>query len=305
MTTIETIRTVHVTVNDPPLGSHHEFEVRHPRAAERAHAIEARRRADWKGDPDAYRPSREFPCKGMRRLTDRDSTVWTIQCDGCGAVWGIPRSQIDTEILASNRLSTSRIPVDLATRPYEKTHGNEAARAMVRVLIERWGSDLAIHPPLVWGATGRGKSHLIASAAYELARRRLALVRFWTVPELLAAARRWIDRDGGPDEFIGRQASVELLVLDDLGAEHSTGWAQDVLYRLLDHRERHGLPVMGATNLEPGVWADVMGDRIASRLSALSTAVEITGDDYRERDTPPGGVGNVVPLPPRTPPTDL
>lgn len=301
---IETRFMVLVTARDPVLTTHHEFEVRHPRRADTAAGVERKRRADWMAahgnSDDGYVPSRRFPCRGTLRLTDRDGPAWTVQCDECGSRWGAARIRMDTELLIRNRLSAAQLPMDLAVRPYDKHPGNDAARAVARVLVERWGTDLQPHPPMLVGATGIGKTHLLAQAAHELVRRKLCQVRYWSAPDLLAAARRHMDSTEGADAFIDRQSAVELLVLDDLGAENATPWAQDVLLRVLDRRERDGLPLMGATNVHVDSWADVFGDRLASRLRGATAVVEMTGEDYRTRaHADPAGI--VLAFPGKTP----
>ena len=290
MSALPTLTPVLVGPADPEYMSHHEFEVKNPR---RKLMAEHRERARVS---DGLPPSREAQCGGTMRFADRALSVWTVQCDACGQRFGIPRQRVDRELLVAGRLRQAGIPNDLAHRDYEKTTGNEAARSVCRILVERWDTDLEPHPPLLYGATGRGKSHLLAKTALALVRLKLAHVRYWTVPDLLAAARQRIG-DNASESFIARQASVELLVLDDMGAEQQTDWSREVLHRIVDHREREGLRLMGATNVDQGVWADVFGDRVASRLAACTTAVELTGDDWRERDTKPNrGAGNVVPL---------
>lgn len=286
-----TITPIVVGTGDPEFMSHHEFEVKNPRRRQMAE----HRHKTWVEAGGA--PVREFPCRGMLRCTNRDLDVWTVQCDVCGQRWGIPRGRVDHETLVGNRLRHARLPLDLARREYDKHTGNEAARAVCRLLVERWGTDLAPHPPMMFGATGRGKTHLLAMTGLALAQRRLVDVRYWTVPDLLAQARRRMDTNGdGADAFIDTVAAVELLILDDIGAEQQTDWSRDVLHRVIDSRERAGLPVMGATNIDHGLWADVFGDRVASRLAACTTAVEVEGEDYRERERPRGAAGNVVPF---------
>lgn len=282
-----------VSPSDPEFMSHHEFEIKNPRRHQAA-----KERAAHQDDP-----GREFPCRGTIRLTHRDMTVWTAQCDVCGSWWAIPRTRVDGQLLTNNRLRNARLPGDLATREYKKHAGNEAARAVCRILVERWGTDLQPHPPFMYGATGRGKTHLLALTGMELIRRRLVQVRYWTAPDLLAAVRRQIDK-GNPDAFVYRESGVELLILDDLGAEQQTDWGRDVIHRIVDRRDREQLPLMGATNIEHGLWADVFGDRVASRLAGCTSVVEVTGDDWRERerDTNPGD--NVIAFPTPDAPED-
>lgn len=295
---------IEVEKSDPEYESHHQYEVKRPQRAEHARAIADAHRAAYVragGDVDAYKPQRAFPCPGIMRITNRKAKVWTIQCDECGDRFGAPRGTIDRDLLVNHRLQHSRINLSIATRAYEKTTGNEAARAVCRILVERWGTDLEPHGPALIGPTGRGKTHLLLATAHELIKRHLVQARYWSAPDLLAAARRRMDqdpdKDGGAEGFIARQASVELLVLDDLGAEQSTPWTQEVLQRVVDTRERLGKLTMIATNLTDGQWGDVLGERTASRLRGMTTQVEVHGEDYREKaPPPPAAAGNVIPL---------
>lgn len=302
-----TFHTIEVTANDPEYEPHHQYEVKHPARAEHARHIADRHRHRHEqrgGDPDAYEPLRAFPCPGILRIANRELKVWTIQCDVCGTRWGAPRGAIDRDLLVNHRMHHSRLSLAMATATYEKTPGNEAARAVCRVLIERWGSPQQPHPPMLVGPTGRGKTHLLMVTAHQLVNRHLAQVRYWTFPEFLAAARRRMDQGGeGADEFVERQAGVQLLILDDLGAEQDTPWGREVLQRVVDARDRLGLSLMGATNLAESQWADRWGARTASRINGMTTHVGIEGEDWRET-RPPVAAGNVVPLHPNAPHTD-
>lgn len=295
----DTIHAVMVGKTNTLFMTHEDYERNHPQRARVAQQIHAGRR--------------DFPCPGALRIADPTLTVVTIQCDVCGARFGCPQAKLDRARLVQDRLDASRIPLAIATKSYDKHTGNEAARAVCRMLIERWGTDHQPHPPFVVGPTGRGKTHLLAMTARELVMRNLVGVRYWAVPDLLASARRRMDSgfDDNAEAFIAKQTDAELLILDDLGAENTTGWALEVIQRIVDAREQLlDRPIMGATNVPPEAWDDAFGDRTASRLRGMTTLVEVTGDDYRERDTTPATAGNVTRLdtrrnaPSDQPPTD-
>ncbi|MSQ41667.1 MAG: AAA family ATPase [Dehalococcoidia bacterium] len=130
------------------------------------------------------------------------------------------------------------------------------------------------------GANGCGKTHLAAA----IAGARLEqgdTVCFATVPDLLdrlrstfapAATERF-------DTAFQRLLEVRLLVLDDLGAHHSSPWAEEKLYQLLNHRHLGRVPTVITTNLE----LKQIEPRIRSRLADLDTVVvyEILAPDYR------------------------
>ena len=130
------------------------------------------------------------------------------------------------------------------------------------------------------GANGCGKTHLAAAIAVE----RLAAgdrVAFTTVPDLLDELRATFAPDASErfERLFGRLRDVDLLVLDDLGAHQSSGWAQEKLYQLLNYRHLGRRPTVITSDLE----LTKLEPRIASRLSDLqvSTTYEIRAPDYR------------------------
>ena len=77
-----------------------------------------------------------------------------------------------------------------------------------------------------------------------------------------------------------------LLVLDDLGAETSTAWANEKLYQIIVHRHNARLPTIVTTRAAPVG----LKDPIASRLNdpRLVVVMPITASDYRQQGGAPG-----------------
>ena len=86
------------------------------------------------------------------------------------------------------------------------------------------------------------------------------------------------------DERFEAIRTVPLLVLDDLGAESPTPWAQEKLFQIINHRYNEQLPTIITSNVD----LDDMDRRIRSRLcdTQLCQHVYIEADDYRHRDVP-------------------
>ena len=130
------------------------------------------------------------------------------------------------------------------------------------------------------GGNGCGKTHLAGAIANE----RLEqgdTVCVATVPDLLDELRSTFAPGAGErfDTVFRRLLDVRLLVLDDLGAHHSSPWAEEKLYQILNHRHLGQMPTVVTTNLE----LKEMEPRIASRLADLDAVVvyEIGAPDYR------------------------
>src|SRR5918994_1013093 len=85
-------------------------------------------------------------------------------------------------------------------------------------------------------------------------RRACTLLRslaMYPVPLLLAEINRTFDRDSGDNylAFFRRLCSVDLLVLDDLGAEKQTEWVLEQLYSIVNERWQDRSTIVVTTNL--------------------------------------------------------
>jgi DNA replication protein DnaC len=88
---------------------------------------------------------------------------------------------------------------------------------------------------------------------------------FVVVPDLLDSLRSSYD-PGNPrafDEMFEHVRNVPLLILDDLGSQSGTAWAEEKLFQLINHRYNACLPTVITTNLTIGA----MESRLASRLT--------------------------------------
>jgi DNA replication protein DnaC len=133
---------------------------------------------------------------------------------------------------------------------------------------------------LLKGGYGCGKTHLAAAIANEhLQGGRAAL--FLTVPDLLDYLRSAFgpSSPAGYDERFDEIRGVGLLILDDLGTESPTAWAQEKLFQILNYRYNANLPTVITTNHE----LEEIPLRFQSRLvdPDLTRIVTILAPDYR------------------------
>lgn len=167
---------------------------------------------------------------------------------------------------------------------------SETARASLRE-AHRSCRDFAGRPIgwiLLAGVTGCGKTHLASAIANELAASETPVLML-TVPSLLDRLRATFAPDA-PQSFsqmYNLVESVDVLVLDDLGAQSSTPWATEKLFQLLNERHVRELPTVITTNLP--LWE--FEPRLQSRLGDvhLVNQVHINAPDYRVWSSDPGG----------------
>jgi DNA replication protein DnaC len=140
------------------------------------------------------------------------------------------------------------------------------------------------------GTYGCGKTHLAAAIA-NVRFQQGWLVLFTIVPKLLDHLRAAFSpqSETAYDALFEKVCEAGLLVLDDLGAEHSTSWAQEKLFQIINHRSMYHLPTVITTNVD----FRELDPRVASRLSdiGLVRRVHITADDYRPHHVPSRGSG--------------
>jgi DNA replication protein DnaC len=100
------------------------------------------------------------------------------------------------------------------------------------------------------GDVGTGKtsiSMLVAKAADQAGRS----IAVYSVPQLLATIRRTYESNAEDsyDALMRRLTGVDLLVLDDLGAERQTEWVLEQLYMLVNERWQNRGAMLVTTNV--------------------------------------------------------
>jgi DNA replication protein DnaC len=130
------------------------------------------------------------------------------------------------------------------------------------------------------GNYGCGKTHLAAAIANHQVEHGQPVL-FVVVPDLLDHLRATFSPDSAItfDRRFETVRTAPLLILDDLGAQSSTPWAQEKLYQVLNHRYNAQLPTVITTNYE----LEDLDPRLRSRISELgwSSVVTILAPDYR------------------------
>jgi DNA replication protein DnaC len=133
---------------------------------------------------------------------------------------------------------------------------------------------------LITGGFGCGKTHLAAAVANFVVGFGVPTL-FLTVPDLLDWLR--YSYDSTETSFENRFEeirNIRLLVLDDLGTQNATPWAEEKLYQIINHRYINKLPTIVTTNLD----LIELDGRVRSRLQDrdLVSSVKIAAPDYRD-----------------------
>jgi DNA replication protein DnaC len=253
--------------------------------------------------PDAERL--EPPGEPALRLVDlltpaRADACPLGQCDGSGFIvdeetntasdCGCRAARIAN---AQTRSLAARIPRRYQGVSFERPPVSDLARsapdqvASVRRYVASIDANLD-HGRGLWiqGDVGTGKTTLamlVSKAALEKGRS----VAIYSLPRLLGLLRESLDSDAGMLDFLDRLTAVDLLHLDDLGAENRTDWVLEQLYSIVNARYESERAIVATTNLMPDELADRLGSRTVSRLAEIcGDLIPLFGEDRRREFRP-------------------
>jgi DNA replication protein DnaC len=198
---------------------------------------------------------------------------------------GVDRYLLEQITESNARWSEGRIPRRFAEAATDLPAVRDWVCTLVRLALEHRGvGDPAIqHGPslLLVGKVGRGKTHQAIGALRALA---VSGVHCgWSFAhemDLLASLR---PRDGvDSEEVFAGYASAAVLVVDDLGSERPRSpWVESQIARLVNARYEAERPTIVTTNVLPGDFTAIFGERVTSRLIEMCQQVPVAGPDRR------------------------
>jgi DNA replication protein DnaC len=134
-----------------------------------------------------------------------------------------------------------------------------------------------------FGPAGTGKTTLamlVSSHAIAAGRS----VAIYSLPRLLAEIRTTFDSDRGTSyvDLLDRLTAVDLLHIDDVGAEKTSPWVLEQLYAIVNARYEDQRAIIITTNLEHReALAEQINDRTVSRLEEMCELLPLYGADAR------------------------
>ena len=245
-------------------------------------------------------------CQGRVLVSDELCSDRFIvgECESCGAEFAISTAKADPQVRRARLLERAGLPRRFVGVPFESDEHNKGALYQLRGFVadmagflaerRKWerlpGRERERKPapkcppaPALWGEQGRGKTHALVALCVRLIREADASVLWFSSRGLLRALQ---DFDGAARDAWQRALSVDVLALDDLGAQQQTDWRLDQLADLVDARYERDRPVLVATNFAPSMWPDMLDARTASRLRGMTFPVELRGRDRRQAALP-------------------
>ena len=131
------------------------------------------------------------------------------------------------------------------------------------------------------GPVGTGKTTL-AMLVSKAALRAGRSVAIYSLPRLLNEIRDTHRAERSHLELLDRLIAVDLLHIDDVGAERTTDWVLEELYSIINGRYEDQRSVVITTNiLDREALCDQISERTVSRLTEMCDELPILGHDRR------------------------
>jgi DNA replication protein DnaC len=131
------------------------------------------------------------------------------------------------------------------------------------------------------GPVGTGKTTL-AMLVSKAALRAGRSVAIYSLPRLLNEIRDTHRAERSHVELLDRLTAVDLLHIDDVGAERTTDWVLEELYSIVNGRYEDQRSIVLTTNiLDREALCEQISDRTVSRLTEMCDELPLLGHDRR------------------------
>ncbi len=130
------------------------------------------------------------------------------------------------------------------------------------------------------GETGLGKTHLSLSIAKEVIAKGYNVAYDSIINYLNKIEKEHYGKSD--NDTLATITSVDLLIIDDLGAEVKNPFNHSTIYNIINTRINKHLPTIISSNLTNNDVAERYDDRVASRIFGEYTYLRFVGNDIRQ-----------------------
>ena len=196
--------------------------------------------------------------------------------------------------LLNNSSKTFLEPFQIRTASIKEIDLTDKKRAplikWIKDFYKNYQKDKHIKGLYLHGSFGSGKTYILAALLNELAKNGANTVIMY-YPEMLRNLKESFASDF--DDKMNLFKTCDVLLLDDLGAEHVTGWNRDeILSTILNYRMEEGLPTFITSNLNKDELIEhlsytdsfkdpLKAERIVQRINQLTEDMEMISKNRR------------------------
>ncbi len=214
-------------------------------------------------------------CNGEEIITDvRDGSGYDVICQCV-----IQRTEQQKLLSMFNN---AQIPKRFANKTLTNFDASKqpAAHSVTKKYIQNWQENKNQGRGLFYtGPVGCGKTHLAFGTVNELIKKGVRSLAA-TVPDLMDDLRP--QPGSNIDKKIEALKTVDLLVLDDLGAQRNTEWVTERIFVILNARYNNLLPTIITSNSYLEELERVHNwTRMVDRLLEMCELIEMKGTSFR------------------------
>ena len=207
------------------------------------------------------------------------------------------KKKLDRELAYQKNVYTFNIPRELTRASMKDIHIDDKNRVEVIKWIKEFLDDykkgIKRKGLYLTGNFGCGKTYLLTAMLNELAKlnHRVAIIYY---PEFLRSLKASFSSDGDFQDNYNFVKNIELLLIDDIGAETTTSWGRDeILGTILQYRMEEGLTTFFTSNLNINELEDhlsiskngvekVKAKRIIERIKQLADIKVMISENKRK-----------------------
>lgn len=217
------------------------------------------------------------------------------KCEGRGYVFDKDNNPVPCECKEDRdfnlRHSAARTPKRFVNKTLEtfNTKRSDLRKKVVaeaKKFVKEFTPNSEQKGKLLMGVVGSGKSHIVIAMLRGIIARGYTGL-YYDVPELLQKMRGISEarRNDEESDIIEEAVAVDVLVLDDLGAESAPAWIREKLYLIIDRRYKDNKPILIATSCPLDKLERQVGKRVISRLWEMCDRLaDFPEEDYRRKN---------------------
>lgn len=135
---------------------------------------------------------------------------------------------------------------------------------------------------ILWGEPGNGKS-LLAACANNYIQQSGHTTVFVSMPDLLTKIKQSFNKSNNDSEeqILKALDMCDLLVIDDLGAEKTSDWVEETIFKIIDNRYRKKKPIFITSNIEPRMLSQKIGSRSTDRILEMCIEIKNEASSFR------------------------